>query len=57
MDEELKFRLSGAHKKLIEDAAAHAVERRGTGHLSDWLREILIQAARKELGKSGGDGD
>jgi len=57
MSEYFKFRLSGTHKKLIEDAAAHAIERRGTGNVSDWLREILVRAARKELGESGEEGD
>jgi uncharacterized protein (DUF1778 family) len=57
MNEELKLRLSGPQKQLIEQAAAHAVERRGTGNRSDWVREALIQAARRELGESGRDGD
>jgi uncharacterized protein (DUF1778 family) len=50
MDEEIKLRLSATQKQLIEQAAAHCVERRGTGNLSDWVRQALIQAARRELG-------
>jgi uncharacterized protein (DUF1778 family) len=38
-------------QRAAEHTAEHAAERRGTGTFSDWLREVLLQAARQELGQ------
>ena len=39
------------HKELILRAAEKATEGRGFGSPSDWIREILISAAKEELGE------
>lgn len=53
MDKDLNVRVSQAQRDLFEKAAARARERRGSGTYSDWVREALTQAARKELGQKG----
>lgn len=49
-DTTIRVRVTQEQDELIRKAADHAAERRGTGTLSDWLRETLITAAREELG-------
>lgn len=49
-DTTIRVRVTQKQDELIRNAANHAAERRGTGTLSDWLRETLITAAREELG-------
>jgi uncharacterized protein (DUF1778 family) len=48
---EIRARVTPEQAALFQRAAEHAAERRGTGTFSDWLREVLLQAARKELGE------
>lgn len=50
-DAEIRARLFQYQKELIQRASDHAATRRGTGTVSDWIRETLIQAAREELGE------
>jgi hypothetical protein len=52
----LRVRLLPEHDALIREAAEHAVRRKGSGDLSDWLREALVAAARRELKRDGGEG-
>jgi uncharacterized protein (DUF1778 family) len=52
----IRVRLLPEHDALIREAADHALRRKGTGTLSDWIRETLVAAARKEL-KKGADGE
>jgi hypothetical protein len=49
--EMLRFRMSPEHAALIREAAERASRRKGTGDLSAWIRETLVEAARKELSK------
>jgi len=51
----IRVRLLPEHDALIREAAEHAVRRKGSGDLSDWLREVLVTAARKELARDKGD--
>ena len=51
MNSEMKFRLLSEQKALIERAAQRSANRRGTGNVSDWVRAVLIEAARQELGE------
>ena len=51
----MRVRLFPEHDALIREAAERAVRRKGSGDLSDWLRETLVTAARKELKKSEGE--
>jgi len=53
----LRVRLLPDHETLIREAAAHAVKRKGSGDLSDWMREVLVAAARRELKRSEGEED
>ena len=52
----LRVRVAAEHDELIREAADHALRRRGAGNLSDWIREALVAAARKELKRSDGEG-
>ena len=52
----MRVRLFPEHDALIREAAEHAVRRKGSGDLSDWLRETLVAAARRELKKGDGEG-
>lgn len=59
---EIRARVLPEQAELFQRAADHAAERRGTGTLSDWIREVLVLAARQELGqevdsKGGGRGN
>lgn len=47
---EVRARVLPEQKELFERAAEHAAKRRGTGTFSDWMREVLVRAARQELG-------
>lgn len=47
----LRVRVSPEVREMIERAAASAAKRRGTGTVSDWIRENLVTAAREELGE------
>lgn len=47
----LRVRTTPEVRELIERAAASAAKRRGTGTVSDWVRETLVAAARRELGE------
>lgn len=49
--EMLRFRMSPEHAALVREAAERASRRKGTGDLSAWIRETLVEAARKELSK------
>jgi len=51
----MRVRLLPEHDSLIREAAEHAVRRKGSGDLSDWLREALVSAARRELKRDGGE--
>jgi uncharacterized protein (DUF1778 family) len=48
---EIRARVTPEQAVLFQRAAEHAAERRGTGTFSDWLREVLLTAARQELGQ------
>jgi uncharacterized protein (DUF1778 family) len=48
---EIRSRVTPEQADLFKRAADHAAERRGTGTFSDWLREVLLAAARQELGQ------
>lgn len=48
-DDWIRVRVYKEHKELILRAAEKATERRGFGSPSDWIKEILISAAREEL--------
>jgi uncharacterized protein (DUF1778 family) len=52
----IRVRLLPEHDALIREAAEHALRRKGSGNLSDWVREALVAAARRELAKEGGQG-
>jgi len=52
----MRVRLLPEHDALIREAAEHALQRKGSGDLSDWLRETLVTAARRELKRDGGEG-
>jgi len=52
----LRVRTTPEVRELIERAAESAAKRRGTGTVSDWVRETLVAAARQELGESGAGG-
>lgn len=47
----LRVRVTPEVRELIERAADSAAKRRGTGTVSDWVRESLVAAAREELGE------
>lgn len=49
---EVRSRVTPEQAELFKRAASHAAERRGTGTFSDWVREVLVRAAREELGDS-----
>lgn len=49
----IRVRTTPEVRELIERAAESAAKRRGTGTVSDWVRESLVKAAREELGDSG----
>ena len=49
---EVRARVLPEQAELFKRAAEHAAERRGTGTFSDWMREVLVRAAREELGDS-----
>lgn len=49
----IRVRLLSEHDALIREAAEHALRRKGAGNLSDWIRETLVTAARRELGRGG----
>lgn len=51
----MRVRLLPEHDALIREAAEHALKRKGSGDLSDWLREVLVAAARRELKRDGGE--
>lgn len=51
----LRVRLLPEHDALIREAAECAVRRKGSGDLSDWLRETLVTGARRELKRGGGE--
>lgn len=50
-DTDVRARVFQEQKELIHRAAKHSAARRGTGTISDWIRETLIRAAREELGE------
>lgn len=50
-DTTIRARVTPEQADIFRRAADHAAERRGTGTFSDWVREVLVQAARKELGE------
>jgi hypothetical protein len=52
----MRVRLLPEHDALIREAAERAVRRKGSGDLSDWLRETLVAAARRELKREEGEG-
>lgn len=52
----MRVRLLPEHDALIREAAERAVRRKGSGDLSDWLRETLVAAARRELKREDGEG-
>jgi hypothetical protein len=52
----MRVRLLPEHDALIREAADHALRRKGSGDLSDWLREVLVAAARRELKRDDGEG-
>jgi len=55
-DTDVRTRLFSRHKDVLQRAADHAAERRGgTGDLSSWMREVLLAAARAELGEDAVD--
>lgn len=45
----IRVRLLPEHDALIREAAERALQRKGSGNLSDWIRETLVAAARREL--------
>jgi len=49
---EVRARVLLEQKELFDRAAEHAARRCGTGTFSDWMREVLVRAARQELGDS-----
>ena len=51
----IRARVTPEQAAMFQRAAEHAAERRGTGTFSDWVREVLLQAARQELGDSALD--
>jgi hypothetical protein len=51
----MRVRLLPEHDALIREAAEHALRCKGSGDLSDWLREVLV-AARRELKRDSGEG-
>jgi uncharacterized protein (DUF1778 family) len=48
----IRARVTPDQAEKFKRAADHAAERRGTGTFSDWVREVLLRAAREELGDS-----
>ena len=52
----IRVRVAPDVRELIERAAESAAKRRGTGTVSDWVREALVAAARQELGEPGTGG-
>lgn len=49
----IRVRFLPEHDALIREAAEHALRRKGSGTLSDWIREMLVAAARRELEGDG----
>jgi len=49
----IRVRFLPEHDALIREAAEHALRRKGSGTLSDWIRETLVAAARRELEGDG----
>lgn len=51
-DAEVRARMFSKDKEFLQRAADSATRRRGGGgNLSDWMREMLLKAAREELGE------
>lgn len=48
----LRVRVTPEVRELIERAAESSAKRRGTGTVSDWVRETLVAGARQELGET-----
>ena len=46
---QINFRLTPEHDDLIRRAADHSGQT-----LTNWIRGVLVKAARQELGKAGG---
>jgi uncharacterized protein (DUF1778 family) len=46
---QINFRLTPEHDELVRRAADHAGQT-----LTNWIRGVLVKAARQELGKAGG---
>jgi len=53
---EIRARVLPEQAELLQRAATHAADRRGTGTFSDWVRETLMAEARRELKRDGGEG-
>ena len=49
----IRVRFLPGEDALIREAAEHALRRKGSGTLSDWIRETLVAAARRELEGDG----
>lgn len=47
----VKIRVFPEQKELIDRAGRRVAQERGTGAVSDWIRETLVQAAREVLGE------
>jgi uncharacterized protein (DUF1778 family) len=54
-DTVIRARVTPEQAATFQRAADLAAERRGTGTFSDWVREVLLRAAREELGDSAVD--
>lgn len=50
----LRVRVAPEHDDLIRRAAEIAAQRKGTGDVSSWVREVLVAAARREVAKVEG---
>lgn len=48
---ELRFRVTPEQAEMIRKAAEQALARRGTGTFSDWVREVLVRAAKEEVAR------
>ena len=49
---DIRLRLMPEHDDLIRRAAEQVAQRRGSGNVSTWLRDVAILAAQEELGES-----
>lgn len=54
-DVTIRARVTPEQAETFQRAAEHAAARRGTGTFSDWVREVLVRAAREELSDSAVD--